>query len=124
MVYLVGIGILIALTFGLIGAGAALGFATAIYFFRHELCFELIAIISPSHAQSTNVTTIKIGLGIGISIFIPVVAALSYSLSGAAWLVEIFGPVGQWLWGWVAGAYLLGLIVGSLYRHPRTPTIT
>ena len=98
--------------FGLIAAGAALGFLAVLYIGRPKLFAELLACLE---YEATLLT--KTAAGLAIAFLVPLVAGLSYALSGTQYLVDLFGVLGQFFWGWVAAAFLLGIILACLLRH-------
>ena len=105
---------LFGLVLVLIAASAVLGFATALYIVKPSLWQSF-----PSQDRRV-VLLAQIGLGLAIAIFTPLVAGLSYALSGTSWMVTFFGDAGTWFWAWVGLTWLIGVVMGCLLRHdPR-----
>lgn len=98
--------------FVLLVVGSVLGFLTALYVVRPRLFNELLRLLG-----GVSPLAAKIFVGLTISVCAPIVGGLSYAVSGSRWFVDLFGDAGQWFWGWVGVAFLLGLILGCILRH-------
>lgn len=102
---------------GLLALSAVLGFAFAIASFRPRIV-RFIA----KHEGSGDPIFIFGILGLALSILIPLVAGISYAMSGASWMTQFFGILGQYYWCWNAGAFATGLIMGASIRIPDAPS--
>jgi hypothetical protein len=96
----------------LIAVSAILGFATALYLRRPSLFGQLV---EPS--DEGVLLILKAGVGLAIAIFTPLVAGLSYALSGASWMVAFLGEAGVWFWAWAGLTWLAGLFMGCMLHH-------
>src|SRR5258706_1405809 len=101
--------------FALLATASVLGFLTALYVVRPRLFNEMLRSLG---GEATLVA--KILAGLAIAILAPLVGGLSYAVSGSRWFVNLFGDAGTWFWGWVGIAFLLGLILGCIFRHSPT----
>jgi len=98
------------LVFVLVIASAVLGFATAIYVLKPSVWQQLAS------AERGLMLLAQIVMGLAIAIFTPLVAGLSYALSGANWLVAVIGDAGTWFWVWVGLTWIIGLVMGCLLQ--------
>ena len=96
----------------LIAAAAVLGFATALYLGRPALLGQLVA-----GADHGVLLLLKVVVGLAIAIFTPLVAGVSYALSGSSWLVTCFGDAGVWFWVLAGLTWIIGVFMGSMLRH-------
>jgi len=101
---------LFGLVFVLVIASAVLGFATAIYILKPALWQGFAS------QDRRLVLLAQIALGLVIAIFTPLVAGLSYALSGASWMVTFLGDAGTWFWVWVSLTWVIGLVMGCLLQ--------
>jgi hypothetical protein len=96
----------------LIAVSAVLGFATALYLRRPLLLGQLV-----EGADDGVLLILKVVIGLAIAIFTPLVAGVSYALSGASWMVAFFGEAGVWFWAWAGLTWLAGLFMGCMLHH-------
>lgn len=106
---------LIALVLGVLVAGGLLGFTVAVYLLRPGLIERLIPEPDLDHLDR-----VRLLLGLGIAAATPLVAALSYAMSGGSFFVSFFGPVAELLWAWTAGAAVFGVFIGAAFRPAST----
>lgn len=93
----------------LVCGGAILGFLLAVYAFRPHELGQVFALLD-GHKPNTA------ALGLVIAALLPAIAGLSYAVSGAKWFVDLFGAAGTYFWVWVAGAFLVGFLLGLILR--------
>ena len=105
---------LLAIILTLVAVGAILGFVTALYALRPNLFYEL-----SSEVGLKMSLIVKMGVGAAIAALVPVLGGISYALSGTSMMVEVFGMAGTWFWGWVAIAYFIGFLLGTILRHEK-----
>lgn len=98
--------------FGLLAAAGVLGFLTALYVVRHDLFRELVRLLEVQPSLLAEIAT-----GLTLAVLGPIVGGLAYAASGAPWMTAFFGSLGNWFWAWVAGTYLLGLVLALVLRH-------
>lgn len=98
--------------FGLLAAAGVLGFLTALYLVRHDLFAELVRLLGAEPSLLAKIAT-----GLTLAVLGPIVGGLAYAISGASWMTAFFGSLGNWFWAWVAGTYLLGLVLALVLRH-------
>lgn len=101
-----------ALVFGLLAAAGVLGFLTALYVIRHDLFREMVRLLEVQPSLLAEIAT-----GLTLAVLGPIVGGLAYAASGASWMTAFFGSLGDWFWAWVAGTYLLGLLLALVLRH-------
>jgi len=106
-----------ALVAFLVCGGAIVGFLLALYAFRPHELGQVFALLSGS-AYERHVPN-QAALGLLIAALLPAIAGLSYAVSGTKWFVDLFGEAGTYFWVWVAGAFVIGFLLGLILRGER-----